>query len=137
MAALRLFAIPIVALLASCSSPKAPLPPPPIGRQMRPIDQESDPRFRSGPPGSGFGDVCSIFLRDSVTGAEYLLVRSSVARAASKMPQADSGAVVVAVGEYAPRPADTVSEPPKGQFHLDCLKSQVIPPSDLLAPNTR
>jgi hypothetical protein len=104
---------------------------------MKQVAREANLPFPSGPPGSGFGDICSTILRDPVTGSEYLLVRSSVARAASKMPTADPGDVVVAVGEYALRPLETVSKPPKGQFQIDCLKSQVIPPSELMAPNTR
>ena len=138
MIAIRFFAIALtVAVSAACSPPRDRTVLPPIGRELSKIPLESNSRYPSGQPGTGFGDVCSILLRDRISGVEYLLVRSSVARASSNTAAGDSGAVLVAVGEYASRSADTLSGPPKGQFQVDCLKTQVIAPSDLLAPNTR
>jgi hypothetical protein len=136
--AIRIFAIALTVVASTtCSRPRDRTLLPPIGRQLSKVPLEPDSRYPSGQPGTGFGDICSILLQDRTTGVEYLLVRSSIARATSNTAVGDSGAVLIAVGEYAPRSADTLSGPPKGQFHVDCLKAEVIKTSSLLAPNTR
>ena len=108
---------------------------PPVGRQLVRVALEPSSPLKVGRAGSGFADTCANVLRDSTTGYEYLLVRSTVAASRSQTATIDSGAVLSAVGYYAAVVIDEPGVTPKADFEVNCSNSRVI--TVLPTPNTR
>jgi hypothetical protein len=131
---LSMFSI-AVTIVPGVASSQGSTGSPPVGRTLVKAPAEPGNPYPAGPPGSGFGDTCALQLRDSTTGERYLLIRSRVATARSGTPSIDSGTVILAVGYYAPMPAQPSSGLPKAEFQVDCLKSRLI--ATPLAPDTR
>ena len=112
--------------ISACVAREKPTPIPPVGHHLVRVPLEPSSPLRVGRAGSGFGDICANVVRDSTTGREYLLVRSTVATARSKTATVDSGAVLNAVGYYASVVTNEPGVQPKADFELDCSNSRVI-----------
>jgi hypothetical protein len=125
----------MVLSLTACGAHEKANPIPPVGRKLVRVALETGSPLKVGREGSGFGDTCANVLRDSTTGLEYLLVRSTVATARSRTATIDSGTVLSAVGYYASVVIDKPGVLPKVDFEVDCSKSRVM--TVFPAPNTR
>ncbi|AHG92807.1 hypothetical protein J421_5272 (plasmid) [Gemmatirosa kalamazoonensis] len=102
-------------------------------RLARVAELPTPPGVPVGPGTSGFDRACAMRLRDTVTGQEYLLMRSEITHDSRRSQGVTTGVLRSALGEYAPTSASGTTgerartEPASAaRVRADCTTSQVM-----------